>query len=203
MEIICPHCQARHAAEAEVCPVCGTPVDRSASVSLAGAAIPPATALGGATPPAEHAAAPMPMPPSGVAARYQAPAHIAPWRLVLLGIAGTLLVVALFIVTITKLFAHPLVGDPPLVPTATGAPAIWSPSAVTPSALPDASPAPTATRTPRPATATPGSATGGTSPTATALPPTAMPTLTPTTTPPTATATMIPPTETPTPQGGG
>jgi hypothetical protein len=196
MEITCPHCQARHAAEAEVCPVCGTPI---ASAPLA--AVPPVAAPERAAPtsPSERATVTTPMPHAIVAVRHQPPALIAPWRLVLLGIAGTLLVVALFLITITRLFAHPLAGDPPIFPTATSAPAMWSPSAVTPSAVPVASPAPTATRAPRLATATPGGAPGGASPTATALPPTA----TPTTLPPTATATMVLPTATSTALGGG
>ena len=195
MEIICPHCQARHMAEAEVCPVCGTPV---APLPVAGATSPPASMVQRAAPtaPVERAGVTVPMAYARATARRHAPALIAPWRLVLLGIAVPLLLAPAAVYAMQRLASRAFPGSPTTLPTATVVPAIWTPGSATPSAAP----APTATRAPHLATATAGGSPGGsTSPTATQSAPTA----TPTTLPPTATATMVLPTATSTPYNQG
>jgi hypothetical protein len=187
MEITCPHCQARHAAGLEVCPVCGTPVG----------AAPPALQRAAPTAPAERAGVTVPMAHARAITRRSAAALVAPWRLVMLGITVPPVLAPVVVFVMLRMAPHPAPGDPPPAATATGAPAIWPPGSVTPVASPlFASPS-----TPSDASPTPGARGGGPAPTATAAPTATTPPATPTATP-TATP-IIAPTATNTPAGYG
>ncbi len=186
MEITCPHCQSRHAADAVACPVCGPPV-----ASPTGPAAPmPQGVL--STVPAARAEATAPVTNAAVTPRPRAPALIAPWRLVLLGITLPLLLAPAAVYAMQRLAPRVFPSAPVVLPTATSAPPLWTPGGLTPAAMP----APTATRTIHLVTPTAGGAPGRTSPTATLPPATA----TPTAAPPTAT---VLPTETSTPYNQG
>jgi hypothetical protein len=166
MEITCPHCQTRHSAEAEVCPVCGTPV---ASAPAAGAADHPAPQRATPTAPAQRAGITTPMEHARVTARRPTTGLVAPWRLVLMGVTLPLILTPIGVYAALHLAAHATSGDPRTLPTATSAPAIWPPSGATPVAAPT----PTYPITPQGASPTPGG--GKPTSTATAVPTATLP----------------------------
>lgn len=188
MEITCPHCQSRHAAEAEVCPVCGTPV---ASALAAGAADAPAPQRAAPTAPADRAGVTVPMEHAGRAMRHPATALVAPWRLVVMGITVPLILAPLAVFALLHLAPHTPRGDPSALPAATSTTTNWPPSG----AMPTAAPTPSYPNTPRSPSPTPNGSGGGLSPTATPIP-TAAPSASPTPTLIPPTPTLIPPTPT-------